>query len=259
MRTPSIDVYVAAFVARCDVVRRPGQTELDEPGVRGLLAFADDPLTRLLVTDDRAYPMLAALLLDTRAGIINVSATATRCTKLIDGHPAWKSSAGTAMICRDLDTVPAVSLPSELTLRPVRRLADDAPDGVALEQAAAAARLGDPRIDGPPDAFADYLRSLSPANQLFAAVDGDGAVRATSGCGAFGLDANVFFINTAPGWRGRGIGQAMTAAALRAAQDSGAQRACLDATDAGLPIYRRLGFEAVDRITRWAAVRRKDR
>lgn len=36
----------------------------------------------------------------------------------------------------------------------------------------------------------------------------------------------------------------MTAAALRAAQASGARRACLDASDAGARLYRRLGFAA---------------
>jgi ribosomal protein S18 acetylase RimI-like enzyme len=63
-------------------------------------------------------------------------------------------------------------------------------------------------------------------------------------------EANVFFVNTDPDWRGRGIGRSMTAAALRAAQESGAQRACLDASDAGLPIYARLGFQSVSQVVR---------
>jgi len=136
----------------------------------------------------------------------------------------------------------------------VRRLCEDAPDGVALEAAVAAAMLAEPAIDGLPDAFGDYLWSLPPAIRLFAAVDGEGAVRATSGSGtfgAFGAFAAVIFVDTVPGWRGRGIGQAMTAAALRAAEDCGARQACLNATDAGLSIYRRLGFEAVTRTTRF--------
>ncbi|MEA2282061.1 MAG: Acetyltransferase domain [Solirubrobacteraceae bacterium] len=77
-------------------------------------------------------------------------------------------------------------------------------------------------------------------------------MRATSGSGTFGIEATVLFVNPDPGWRGRGIGRAMTAAALRAAQSSGAQRACLDATHAGLSIYLRLGFEVVARTTRFA-------
>jgi ribosomal protein S18 acetylase RimI-like enzyme len=61
----------------------------------------------------------------------------------------------------------------------------------------------------------------------------------------------VMFVNTAPDWRGRGIGRAMTAAALAAAQEDGARHACLDATDAGLSIYLQLGFEVVTRTTRF--------
>jgi ribosomal protein S18 acetylase RimI-like enzyme len=183
--------------------------------------------------------------------MIKVFAAAARCAELFDGHSAWEPESVTAMICRDLQTVPAVPLPSELTFRPVRRLDDDVRDGVPLEDAVAAAMLADLRIDDPPEVFADFLRSLPPAIRLFAAVDGDGAVRATSGSGAFGAEANVIFVNTDPDCRGRGIGQAMTAAALRAAKDCGARRACLDATDAGLSIYRRLGFEAVTRTTRF--------
>lgn len=161
-------------------------------------------------------------------GMVSVFAAAVRRTELVEGHPAWKSDSVTAMICRDLRTVPAVALSSELMFRPVRRLANDAPNGVPLEDAVAAARLANPRIDDSPAAFADYLRTLPPPNRLFAAVDRNGAVRATSGSGAFGQDATAFFVNTDPEWHRRGIRQAMTAAALRAAQDSGARRACLD-------------------------------
>ncbi len=49
MPIASIDIYVAAFVARCDARRRPGQVEVDGPGVRGLFSSAEDPITRLLV------------------------------------------------------------------------------------------------------------------------------------------------------------------------------------------------------------------
>jgi GNAT superfamily N-acetyltransferase len=245
-------MYVGAVLARWEAMRRPGQREVDEPGVSGLLSCADDSRVRLLVTDDRAYDVLTALLPDARAGMIDIFAPAPRCAELVGGYSAWKSESVKAMICRDLRTVPAVALPSELTLRPVRRLAGDAPDGVALEHAAAAAMLADRRIDDPLDAFADFLRSLPPAVRLFAAVDGGGAVRATSGCGAFGTKASVIFVNTDPDWRGRGIGQAMTAAAMRAARDRGARHARLDASDAGLSIYLRLGFEAAAQMTRFA-------
>ncbi len=249
--TGAIDVYVAAAVARWDLMRRPGQPEVDEPGVHGPLPCADDPLIRLLVTNDRAYDVLATLLPNAQAGMINVFARAARCAELVHGHPAWQSKLLSAMICRDLQSVPAVSLPSELTLRPVQRLAGDAPDGVPLESAVAAALRAAPTIDDPPEALVGFLRSFPPTTRLFATVDRDGAARATSGSGAYGAQATVMLVNTDPDWRGQGIGQAMTAAALRAAEDSGARQACLDATDAGLSIYLRLGFEAVARTTQF--------
>ncbi len=246
-----IDVYLAAFVARCDAVRLAGQRTINEPGLLGLLPSTEHSVTRLLVTDDRAYDPLTELLPDARTGMISVFATASRCAELLLEVPAWRPQATTALVHRDLRTVPAVPLPGDLSFQPVRRLPDDEPAGVPLEDAVAAAMSADPRIDDPPEAFAGYLRALPAATRLFAAVDGDRVVRATSGCEVFGTAASVLFVNTAPGWRGRGIGRAMTAAALAAARADGARYACLDATDAGLSIYSRLGFEVAARTTRF--------
>jgi GNAT superfamily N-acetyltransferase len=237
-------------MARCSAI---GQPVLNKPGLYGGLSSADHPLTRLLITGDHANDdELAALLPAARAGVINIFAAAKRCAEFVDGHVGWRSKAATAMICRDLRTVPEVALPKDLTLRPVRRLSDDGPDGVPLEDAVAVAVLADP-AGGPPAALAEYLRSLPPAFQFFAAVSDDGAVHATSGFGLFGSQTNVIFVNIDPDWQLRGVGRAMTAAALRAAQDAGARQACLDASHAGLSIYRRLGFETVAQMTRFSS------
>jgi ribosomal protein S18 acetylase RimI-like enzyme len=222
----------------------------DEPGLHGLRPSSRRPHTRLLVTDDRAYPVLSELVVDARAGMITVCAAAARCAMLMDGHHAWRSGTATAMVCRDLHTVPAFSLPDELTLRPVWRMADDPPDGVPLTQAVAAAGRADPGITDL-GALADYLRTLPPAFRLWAAVDGAGVVRATSGSGAFGTTASVIFVNTDRDWRRRGIAEAMTATALRAAEQSGARHAGLDASDAGMPLYLRLGLQAATPLTRF--------
>lgn len=145
--------------------------------------------------------------------------------------------------------MPGARLPDELTVQAVGRGRGDDPDAVPLADAAAAAVLADPAIDASPQAFADFLRSLPSTFRLFAAVDRDGQVRVTSGSGVFGAYADVIFVNTVPGWRGRGIGQAMTTMALRSAQDQGARQACLNATGAGLRIYKRLGFEPIGQTT----------
>lgn len=96
--------------------------------------------------------------------------------------------------------------------------------------------------DGSPAQLAAYLREMRPAPHLFAAVDARGSVRATGGFRVSGLDASVFFVNTQSLWRRRGIGRAMTATALHRARRAGAVRACLDASEAGVSIYRSLGF-----------------
>ena len=116
MRSASLDAYVAAFLARCDATRRPGQAKIDEPGVHGLLPTSDDPHARLLVTDDRAHDVLSALLIDARAGIINVCAAAGHCASLLATQVAWRRGMAMAMVCRDLHTVPTVRLRSQLTL-----------------------------------------------------------------------------------------------------------------------------------------------
>jgi GNAT superfamily N-acetyltransferase len=228
-----LDVYAAAFAERI------GRCDVDEPGVRGVR----EPRLRLLVTDDRAHERLEAILAGDPAGLVTVVAAATRCTRRLAGEPAWTAKALTAMVCADLGTVPALALPDGLSLRPIRRL-DGEPAGVPLEDAVALAA-------SPADEVAAYLRSLPPGYRFLAAVDGDGAVRATSGAGVFGTSSSVLLVNTDPAWRRRGLGTAMTAAALYAAREAGARRACLDASDAGRSLYARLGFAPAGRVTQF--------
>jgi ribosomal protein S18 acetylase RimI-like enzyme len=97
-----------------------------------------------------------------------------------------------------------------------------------------------------------YLRSLPPDARLFAAVDGEGVVRGTSGSRTFGSEAYVFFVNTDTAWQRRGVGLSMTTVALRAAAASGATRASLDASESGVPLYRRLGFTAMGGLTQFS-------
>src|ERR1700761_5873022 len=135
MGSAALDVYVRSFLARCVAMSQSGQAVLEAPGVHGLLQCGRDQHVRLLVTDDRARDLLPVLLGEAGAGRITVCSAAVRCTALLADDPRWLSATATAMICRDLPTVSTVGLPCGLTLRPVRRLAEDTPGGVPLAQA----------------------------------------------------------------------------------------------------------------------------
>jgi ribosomal protein S18 acetylase RimI-like enzyme len=209
-------------------------------------------LIRLLVTDDSGYDRLVAEA-SGRRGVVYVFEQASRCTEFLRGQPGWNAGRSElAMVLRDVQAVTGVALPDGLDLRPVDRVASEAPDDLPLKGAAAAAIVSDPGITESADEVAEFLRGLPASVRLFAAVDESGVARATSACHVFGEYTQVFFVNTEPAWRRRGIGHAMTLAALRAAAFSGARHAFLHATDDGASVYKRLGFEAVGLLTRYS-------
>ena len=225
---------------------------MDGPGIHGLVPVDGASPTSLLVLDDRAFDVLAAVLPLASAGTVRVYEAAGRCAELLRRDPTWTPKAVTAMVCRDLRTVPDPSLPTGLTLRPVCRVPEDPPDGVPLTDAVAAAGRAAPAGEVSTTALVTYLRSLPQGPRLFAAVDDDDTVRGTSGSRTFLSQAYVFFVNTDPAWRRRGVGLSMTAAALRSAATAGASRASLDASGPGISLYRRLGFTAVAQMTQFS-------
>lgn len=246
-----VEFCIAAFGRRSAATMLPGQVPVDVPGMLGLVgATADDPPGALLITDDRALDALAGGLPFAR--LIRVLPAAARCASRLIESGEYDIELATVMFREHLDGLPD-PVPAGLTLRPVSTSADDGIDGVPLAEAVATVIGADPAI--PPwmtvDRLAGRLRSLAGAS-FYAAVDADGAVRATSAAVTFGADAEVFFVSTDPAWRGRGIATAMTAAALRAAAEAGARQACLDASAAGRPIYERLGFEPVTPVSRFS-------
>jgi ribosomal protein S18 acetylase RimI-like enzyme len=60
--------------------------------------------------------------------------------------------------------------------------------------------------------------------------------------------AGIYNVATAPEARGRGIGRAVTAAALAEAVRRGERTAVLGASELGYPVYRRLGFRDVSHL-----------
>jgi len=79
----------------------------------------------------------------------------------------------------------------------------------------------------------------------------DGRGQEALGTGLFYLaekTAGLYWIAARPERRGQGVGTAVTQRLLSEARAQGATRAVLHATEAGLGLYRRLGFEAACRI-----------
>jgi ribosomal protein S18 acetylase RimI-like enzyme len=209
--------------------------------------------SQLLVLDDRAIDALAGVLPLASTGTVRVHEAASQCAELLGADTRWTPKAVAAMVCSDLRTVPEPSLPAGLSLRPVRRAAEDPLGGVSLTDAVTAAAGAAPQGDISVDALVTYLGSLPHGSRILAAVDGKGVVRGTSGPRTFVADAYVFFVNTDRGWRRRGVGLSMTAAAIRSAANAGARRASLDSSSPGIALYRRLGFAAVAEMTQFSS------
>jgi GNAT superfamily N-acetyltransferase len=247
----AVGVYADAFGRRATFAAQSGGTLIDDPGLVGLQQ--DDGRVNLLVVDDDAVAPLTGLLGLAPQGVIRVLPAASRGRALLEAQPRWVMTPLTAMLYRDLAPVPDVALPKSVSLRPVSLDRGGAEGSVDLVAATALLVEADPAAAGAdPERMAASLRAIRPPPRLYAAVDGSGAVRATSGCRVFGQDASIFFINTHHDWRRRGIGRSMTAAALRAARLAGATGACLDATEAGASIYLSVGFESAGPMAEFA-------
>ncbi len=76
----------------------------------------------------------------------------------------------------------------------------------------------------------------------------DGTTVAAASLFLTGDVGGLYFISTAPAWRKRGIGSAITYAALQGARQARCRWAVLSASRAGLPIYQRLGMAEVCRF-----------
>lgn len=252
VQSPATEAYAASFDARCAVTAGPGAEPVHAPGIRGLVSVDGESRTQLLVLDDRAFDELSAVLPRAAGGTIRVLDAARRCAALLRREEKWAPNAVTGMVASELPAVRHRPLPGGLTLRPVCRVPAEGLDGVPLVDAVGAAGRATGAGQAPNPGLVTYLRSLPPSAGLFAAVDGDGVVRGTSGSQAFGSEAYVFFVNTDSAWQRRGVGLAMTAVALGAAARSGATRASLDASESGVALYRRLGFTAMGGLTQFS-------
>ena len=81
-----------------------------------------------------------------------------------------------------------------------------------------------------------------PACRVFVAEDDDGSVVGTAVATINGPVGWIGTIWVASAARGRGLGRALTEAPIEAAETAGCRTLVLVATDAGRPLYERLGF-----------------
>ena len=257
MSGTAVEEYLDAFRDRVATMRRPGQELRDEPGLLALLGLGVDTLDgRVVVSSDAAYDVLEARRHELFARVVLVFDDAPRACRLMSRQAGYRSDRATAMVCPDLAArALEARMPPGLTVRPVQvDPAEADPPAVPLRAAADAALRSDPTAAPASDldGFVAYLRSV-PAARFLAAVDGGGTVRATAAAAIWRRTSGVFFVNTDPAWRGRGVASAMTAAVLRSATEAGAERALLDASALGRALSLRLGFEAVAELTMFVA------
>lgn len=100
-------------------------------------------------------------------------------------------------------------------------------------------------------AFRDPGSLLRPAVAAFVAyVDGVPAAAAMSFT-ALGV-ARVGWVGTVPEFRRRGLGAAVTRAAVQAGFDRGAQIAALESSPMGVGLYRSLGFRQITNYRVWS-------
>jgi GNAT superfamily N-acetyltransferase len=94
------------------------------------------------------------------------------------------------------------------------------------------------------------LEAHSPLRHYLALLDDEPVAASTLWLGA-GV-AGIYNVATVPTARGRGVGTAITSAALRSARAEGCQVAILHSSAVGFNIYRRLGFKEYCKIHHYA-------
>jgi GNAT superfamily N-acetyltransferase len=87
----------------------------------------------------------------------------------------------------------------------------------------------------------------TPTELFVGRFDGEAVASSLAfvGGGAVGL----YGVGTVPGYRGRGFGGALAAAAVEWGRGRGERYAILHSTEIGEPVYRRLGFRPVGELT----------
>ncbi len=91
--------------------------------------------------------------------------------------------------------------------------------------------------------------ALQPDGWLIA--ERDGAMVGVGGITAMGSVGYIGLVGTAPAAQRQGIATALMRALMAVGEGAGCTCLLLDASNAGKPLYERLGFETVDTVTVW--------
>jgi ribosomal protein S18 acetylase RimI-like enzyme len=91
----------------------------------------------------------------------------------------------------------------------------------------------------------------SPYGDVLMVDDGEGDAAGAVCCVSFGATGWIGALGVAPETRRRGIGRALTEAAIARLRERGASTVLLFATDMGRPLYERLGFVIEGAATAW--------
>src|SRR5919201_3276270 len=91
----------------------------------------------------------------------------------------------------------------------------------------------------------------SPHGDVLVVDDGTGAATGAVCCVSFGATGWIGALAVAPEARRRGLGRALTEAAIARLRERGAETVLLFATDMGRPLYERLGFVIEGAATAW--------
>ena len=134
------------------------------------------------------------------------------------------------------------SVPRPANLR-VDRLAEGAP--LLPWVTAYAPPMGVREADIPLVVAAEEARGYAPGTLIRFAAWVDGQIVGVSELFLADGVAGIYLVATDEAWRRRGVGAAVTSAALALARELGFAVATLQATPMGEPLYRRLGFVTV--------------
>jgi len=245
---PLLDENVGAFYARYG--RAPGAELHDEPGLTWYATGIHDSffngVARASLSPESAADRIGAVATVFRArglpwqwNIGSRPQPADLAQRLASLDPdSVIPLTGMAMSLKSLRSAPAVPV---LTVEPVR-------DHDALSEWI---RIGT-SVFGMNDADAILAVEAGlgaapdlPWQRFLARLDG--APVGTALVFLTGGTAGIYWVSSLPDVRGRGIGTALTLAALSHARKRGATLAVLQASGVGLKIYRRLGFREVSR------------